>query len=187
MGGTNILSSNFMLKIFLSFAVFAFCQTASAEKLIQGSLAPLKGQTVIDCTTDFDEAEIGGLPLEEFIEYKSGDALDRGFEKEYHQAERDCWMKFVAEANDRMKNVRFARKADAPYQMTIKLITMDKDGRDNVCHYIFTEKSTGEIIAVVEGKNKGGRFGSFTNLMGDAFEFAGSSFGPWFSRQLRKL
>lgn len=177
---------SYFIKIILVVTLTWISTATSAQKLIEGSFYPLKGQTVIDCTTDFDNAEIGGLPLDEFMEYKADDSMDRGFEREYHQAERECWMKFVDEANKRMKNVRLAKKKDAPFLMTIKLITMDKDGRNNVCHYIFTEKLTGNIIAIVEAKNKGGRFGSFTNLMGDAFEYAGSSFGPWFSRQLRK-
>lgn len=169
------------------FTLISLPLSTSAQKLVEGSLLPLKGQTVIDCATDFDSAEIGGLPLDEFMEYQADDSMDRGFEREYHQAERECWMKFVEEANKRMKLVRFAKKKDAPFLMTIKLITMDKDGRNNVCHYIFSEKQTGNVIAIVEAKNKGGRFGSFTNLMGDAFEYAGCSFGPWFSRQLRQL
>lgn len=176
----------YFLIITLIITMSSLFEPLFAQKLIEGSLAPLKGQTVIDCTTDFDHADIGGLPLDEFIEYKADDALDRGFEREYQQAERECWMKFVDEANKRMKLTRLARKQDAPFLMTIKLITMDKDGRNNVCHYIFTDKNTDQVVAIVEAQNKGGRFGTFTNLMGDAFEYAGSSFGPWFSRQLRK-
>lgn len=168
--------------------VMLFSTKLSAQKLIEGSLEPLYGQTTINCVFDFMQAEAAGLPLDEFFEWKTAeDKKGKDFSEEYARGQKVCQMKFMEKANDKLKGVRLAKKEDAPYTLTVKMLTVDKAGRNNLCDYIFTNTETGETVAVVQMEGHGGRIGGFVNLMGDAFSDGGEQFGKWLNKQLEQI
>lgn len=159
----------------------------SAQKLTEGSFEPLVGQEVINCVFDFMHTEAAGMPLQEFIEWKTADDKNgEDFAPKFQKAQTSCQMSFMEKANDKLKGVRLAKSPEAEYTLTVKMISIDKPGRENVCDYTFTNTKTGETVAVVRMEGKGGHWGSFTNLMGDAFKDGGEKFGSYLNNQLKK-
>lgn len=163
-------------------------QKGNAQKITEGSLFPIYGQEVINCAFEFTDSEIGGMPFDEFVEWKMGDGRqNRDFDEELDNEIVHCQMIFMEHANEKLKGTRLAKRLSAKYTLTVKLATMDMYGRDNTCDYIFTETESGKKIAVIRMDAHGGRFGSFTNLMGDAFEEAGENFGKFLNKQLQQI
>jgi polygalacturonase len=108
-------------------------------------------------------AEVGGLTFEEYIEWKTAEEGDDYLEK-YERNQTSCMMNFMKCANSTLNNLRISRSPSAKYTLTVKMLYVDTPGRDNVCNYIFTNTQSGDSIAVVQMKGKGGTWGSFIVL-----------------------
>lgn len=180
---------NAMKKLMLMVVSLFICgASVSAQKLTEGSLGPIYGQEVINCVFDFMQTEAAGMPLDEFFEWKTAeDKKGEEFGPKFEKAQTSCQMNFMEKANEKLKDVRLAKKPGAEYTLTVKMLQIDKPGRENVCDYIFTNTATGEQIAVIRMEGKGGRFGSFTNLMNDAFKDGGEQFGEFLNKQFKQI
>jgi len=77
---------------------------------------------------------------------------------------------FIDRANREVDQTIFGAGVKADYKMVVKLVAIDSDGRFNTTDVSFVNLSSGEEVALVEFKCRGGHFGTFTNLMGDAFK-----------------
>ncbi len=173
---------------FLIVAILGCVATMSAQKLTEGSLEPIYGQSVINCVFDYSQLEAAGMPLQEFIEWKTADDKNgEDFGPKFDRGVKSAQMNFMEKANDKLKDVRFAKKDNAEYTLTVKMLTIDKPGRENTCEYIFTKTGSTEPIAVITMDGKGGRFGSFTNLMNDAFKDGGEQFGDFLNKQFKQI
>lgn len=162
--------------------------TASAQKLTEGSLEPIFGQAVINCVFDYSQLEAAGMPLQEFIEWKTADDKNgEDFAPKFDRGIKSAHMNFMEKANDKLKDVRFAKKDNAEYTLTVKMLTIDKPGRENTCEYVFTKTGSTEPVAIITMDGKGGRFGSFTNLMNDAFKDGGEQFGEFLNKQFKQI
>ena len=51
--------------------------------------------------------------------------------------------------------------------------------------YVFTDVATGNRLVVVTGTIKEGRYGSFSNLVGDVIREAGGDFGDFVAGKIR--
>lgn len=178
-----------MKKIIMLLVVALGCITnLSAQKLTEGSLEPVYGQTVINCVFDYSQLEAAGMPLQEFIEWKTADDKNgEDFGPKFERGIKSAHMNFMEKANDKLKDVRLAKKEDAAYTLTVKMLTIDKPGRENTCEYVFTQTGSNEPIAIITMNGKGGRFGSFTNLMNDAFKDGGEQFGEFLNKQFKQI
>lgn len=178
-----------MKKVILLLTIAISCiVNMSAQKLTEGSLEPIYGQSVINCVFDYSQLEAAGMPLQEFIEWKTADdKKGEDFGPKFERGVKSAQMNFMEKANEKLKDVRLAKKEDAEFTLTVKMLTIDKAGRENTCEYIFTKTGSTEPVAIITMDGKGGRFGSFTNLMNDAFKDGGEAFGEFLNKQFKQI
>lgn len=127
----------------------------------------------INVIIDFSEANVAGTNFGEFCE-RNIDA--KTFEKFSSEMER------LLDGLSGLKGYRFSYTPNAPITLLVKVREIDSDGRVNTSDFVLMDTSTKDVFSGVRIKSKGGRFGSFPNLMGDAFE---EEAGPKFIKQLK--
>jgi len=77
---------------------------------------------------------------------------------------------FVALACDKMKDIRFIWRQDLAYKVICNMKAINGKGQHADCDYTFIDNRTGKTLAVVNVECKGGKFGTFTNLLGDSMK-----------------
>lgn len=110
---------------------------------------------------DFSEATVMGMPLLTFIQNTMDESVFKDFNSEMNR---------LVEALNKAKDYKFGYNGQLPITLVVKVREIDEPGRVNTSDFVFVDTNTGENLAGVRIKSKGGRFGSFPNLMGDAFE-----------------
>lgn len=122
---------------------------------------------------DFSEATVAGRNIYDYIHAKLDQEKLSKFEPN---------MKRLVDALNDDKKYNFQYNAQLPITLVVKVRDVDEPGRVNTSDFVFVDTATGENIAGTRIKSKGGRFGSFFNLMGDAFE---EDAAPKFIKQLK--
>lgn len=155
-----------------------------AQELIQGSFEPLTDVRVVSVQFDMSQADIDGQTLHQFIEIKTFEEGD-GYSKEFDKDTREILGDFIDEFNDTNAPVVLTVSSSPSILLTIKVNHISRKGNEVSCHYIFSDRTTGAILATIAMTSKNGRIGSFTNLMGDAFEKAGKDLGKYSRKMLK--
>ena len=154
---------------------------ASAQKLKEGDLSFLKGENKLHVVFDYSDLKIEGKKETVFLE-KKGDK----WATDWNNAKSEFFEKFTKNANmvliDKDLDLRIGNFPDAKYQITIKVLTLDDDW-DMTTEVYFAKDS--KILAVVDLKGSAGKFGSPTNLTGDAMKDAGTRFGKFISKKIK--
>lgn len=155
-----------------------------AQELVQGSFRSLAEIRVVSVKWDLSKVDIEGQTINDFIEFKSyeeGQDYYDDFEKDIREILGD----FIDEFNDTNGPISLTVSSSPKVILTIQVNRISRKGNEVTCRYIFSDKATGEILTMVAMTSKDGRVGSFTNLMGDAFEKAGKDLGKYTKKMLK--
>lgn len=155
-----------------------------AQELVLGSFRSLAEVRVISVKWDLSKVDIEGQSIDDFIEFKSyeeGQDYHDDFEKDIREILGD----FIDEFNDTKSPISLTVSSSPKVILTVQVNRISRKGNEVTCDYIFSDKATGEILTMVAMTSKDGRIGSFTNLMGDAFEKAGKDLGKYTKKMLK--
>lgn len=135
-------------------------------------LYELYGSTpFVSIVFDFSGAYIDGVPGARYLELNQHAKAKKNltFREELDKYIPEVMQRFKDAISDELKDFRFSLAPGSPYTLVVKMLEVDKDGRDNTSEFIFFNEN-GQSLGGISMKSKGGRFGGFTNLMGDAYE-----------------
>ncbi|MCM1066081.1 MAG: CsgG/HfaB family protein [Muribaculaceae bacterium] len=121
---------------------------------------------------DFSKAMVDGVSAERFLQLNGQTEAKKGLtlEQELNVYLPEVKQRFKDELSDNLKDMRFTFAPGSQFTLLVKMIEVDKPGRNNISDYVFFETASGKVIGGLSFKSSGGRFGGFTNLMGDAYE-----------------
>ena len=147
---------------------FVWCSSSFAQIITKGSLSVLQDQKQVNMICDFDNCTVDKHSIE------------------YAKDQHDNWDLGVMEItkrfsdgyNDKSKHYsKFGNFPDAKYTLIYHLIDIDDD-QDTKGTIDIIETQTKELVVHIEKANgSAGMFGSFFNLLGDAFENLGQKLG----------
>lgn len=162
------------MKKFLLLVLSLFALESYSQKLVEGSLAPLKAAQKVELILDFSKAYIHGMSESEFSDY------EKGWDKDKPQIVG----LFMKETRDAIGDViRLGRYSDADYIMRVYVIDISVSG-DFECEVEVNDTSS-TTIAKIDFKAKGGRFGTKLNLIKDGAQHAGTALGSFLKKKLR--
>lgn len=120
---------------------------------------------------DFSGSYIDGVPCKRYLELNQHAKAkkDLTFREELDTYIPEVMQRFKDAMSDELGDFRFSLAPGSPYTLVVKMLEVDKDGRNNTSEFIFFNEN-GQSLGGISLKSKGGRFGGFTNLLGDAYE-----------------
>lgn len=134
------------------------------------NFGPIYNSNVFNIVVDFSETIVMGMTLQQFVDLKRRDPKKiKEFGNNFFTDINSEIERFIKALNDEAK-LNISYFPSAPVTLLVKVRTIDEPGRENVSDYVFIDTNTGQVISGIRLKSKGGRFGSWTNLLGDAFE-----------------
>jgi len=128
---------------------------------------------------------VGNESLDDYIQlmvFKNGDKYVDEFENEMKGAIID----FIDEYNDTNCPVVLTVSDKPVVDMLISIENISRNGNTITANYIYTNKESGNVLVAIQMTAKDGICGSFTNLMGDAFEEAGKKLGKYIKKNLKQ-
>jgi len=128
---------------------------------------------------------VGNESLDDYIQlmtFKNGDNYATQFKNEMDGVIAD----FIDEYNDTNCTPILTVSDKPEISMLISIENISRNGNTITANYIFTNKESGNVLVVIQMTAKDGRCGSFTNLMGDAFEEAGRKLGKYIKKNLKQ-
>lgn len=155
-----------------------------AQELVQGTLGSINNIYVATVQFDFSQAKVEEVPLEDFVgllAFEDGSKFREAFDKDIN----DILIDFIEEFNDTNCQMLLTVSPNSETVLTIKVKKISRKGNSVSCDYIITNKPDSKPIVIISMTSKDGRVGSFTNLMGDAFEKAGKDLGKYLKKQLK--
>lgn len=168
----------------ISLLAFGFV-SAQCQELLQGSFSPLLDYRVATVNIDLSNTDVEGQPLNDFIKFKTfeeGEDYPSEFQKDVNGITGD----FIEEFNDTNCPLLLTAGYENPLNLTVMVEAISRNGNSISCKYIFWHSSIDNPIVIVQLTSKDGRIGSFTNLMGDAFEKAGKDLGKYIKKHLKQ-
>lgn len=117
---------------------------------------------------DFSDARINGVHILNYLNSRA--KLDNSvYSKMEIMANR--FLKGLNETSRKFaRSFTWSYNTSLPVTLVVKVRTVDPDGRDNLSDYYFVDTADGTVLAGLKMTASGGRYGSFANLLGDAFE-----------------
>jgi len=155
-----------MKKLMLLIAATLISVAAFAQEFGEPTmLRPIYGTSTINVIVDFSKAEIIGFPYEERQEAIDDWARDR----------QEIYEDFVENLNDRLEGRRDRLVAgdypSAEYTIVVTPKTVTLNGYVTATiQYMKNLGEFGELFYSYDAKGKGGKLGTFTNLVGDGFD-----------------
>lgn len=166
--------------ILISFFILSF-NVCFAQKLTSGSLEDVFAQETLNVEFDFSKANIDGVKESALLNIGGERASDWKRDKE------EICAKFIFALHNKVdQEIEVGHYADAKYTLVFIPASFDDDGEVRGSVNIINKE--GGVVAVIEKVNgDGGRWGSFTNLCGDAMERAGENVGLCLWREHKKI
>lgn len=124
--------------------------------------------TQFNVVVDMSSATVEGIPVLKFREMKMV-SDEKGFGNDYFNNMQSEMSRFVKALNSE-KGMSFTFMPEVPVTLFVKMRVIDVPGRENISDFVFIDNKSGKNLGGVRIKSKGGRFGSWTNLLGDALE-----------------
>ena len=180
-----------MKRILLATVLLALAVTVYGQKVIGGNLEAIKDVQQIQVSFDYKDALIQGMIYEDFMakeqrEFSNSDYYD--FDEEWQKSlAAEHISRFVAAYNKvaAKKNLPILVSKEVPTKLGVKFASLERDGAA-VADYQFMD-SEGKKVAVIRWASpKGGIFGTFLNLLGDASEENGESFAKFLNKNINK-
>lgn len=170
---------------FLAVMMLGFT-AGNAQIVTQGSIEAISNDATATVDFDLTRAMVKGQSLEEYIEILSltkGPHYDERFEFEM----RDILGQFINEFND-VNGQIFMTVSDKPtLHMTIAIKQLSPKGNVADCDYVFWKYGIDDPLCVISMNIKEGRFGSFTNLLGDVFRESGEKLAKYLKKQIKAV
>lgn len=145
----------------ISFVPTGYNISYQPDELLYHNMGKLITSPSYNVIVDFSETTVVGRDMYDYVHA----TLDQ---EKLDKFGPNMQRLFEALNDDKKYNFQF--NATLPITLVIKVRDVDEHGRVNTSDFVFVDTATGENIAGTRIKSKGGRFGSFFNLMGDAFE-----------------
>ena len=154
----------FQLSFLTLLLAFLCSSPLSAQVLTKGSLSVLANQEKVNMICDFDKCTVD----KHTIEYA------KAKHENWDQGVVEIIQRFTDGYNEKTKNYcKFGDFPEAKYTLIYHLDNIDDD-QDTRGTIDIIETQTKEVVAHIEKANgSAGTFGSFFNLLGDAFENLG--------------
>ncbi len=160
--------------------------STTAQKIIAGDILKIPGGSTFYTTFDFSTTTVAGQPFEDFIEIKA--VSDSYTDTDIDELKRDIISvlgQFIEEFNDNADLLKLSVRKKNDLQLTIVIKEMSRKGNSADCDYIFSRSNSTDPLLVISMTTKEGRFGSFTNLMGDVFREAGENLANFMTKALK--
>lgn len=171
--------------------LFAFTLGVQAQKITSGNLFFLFSEEELNVVIDYSKVVIDGKSETLFLQQRKNLKHDGQDWNAYWEQEvkKDLRNKFMNNFNGELSKSPLKLQGgvypNAKYTATIYVLNIDSDGECD-SEVIFTQKDSGEIVAIVSKLNgDGGKYGSFENLAGDGFQRAGTNLGKFICKQIR--
>lgn len=171
-------------KIIISLLLMLSYGCGRAQQVTQGTISSLTGVHAVTVEYDFSNALVDGIPLNDYIEISQLTEGD-SYRQEFEQEKKEIIADFIEEFNDTNCPILLTISTNPAVSMLIQVKSISRNGNTITCDYTFKEKSSGHILAEIALTAKDGRCGSFSNLMGDAFEEAGKKLGKFIKKNLK--
>lgn len=155
-----------------------------AQELIQGTFDSLNNIHIATVQFDFSQAQVEEAPYEDYVgllAFEDGSKFREAFYKDIN----DILIDFIEEFNDTNCPILLTVSPNPDTVLTIKVKRISRKGNSVSCDYIISNNPDSNSIVIISMASKDGRVGSFTNLMGDAFEKAGKDLGKYLKKQLK--
>ena len=163
-----------MKKWFITAIMILGVVTVNAQKVTKGSFRALANETTVSLSIDYTDAKIDKVPFDIFLEG----------EEKWEEGYREIMLKLIREANRSGGGMKYSSQRTGNYQLVFKALKVDRDG-ETTGNLLLQDKD-GNVIGEAEKVNaNGGRFGSQTNLMGDAAEKLGKKIGQFIKKQIK--
>lgn len=154
-------------------AALTIALDASARRpKVEGDFTVINQERLsVQVNLDYTEAMMDDMPFEKAI-------LDMKYTREQWDqiVVPELAAKFCASANRECKSVLLSNATNSLYTITVRAITVDDDGETEAV-VTLRENATNAVLGEVTLNADGGRYGSWTNLMGDAMERMGETLG----------
>lgn len=146
-----------------------------AQKLAEGSLDALKGESRMNVELDYSNAVLKGMSFKDYVAQ----------EENWDKGVKEIKAKFVEEFNKSNKGKITAGSFDnTKYTLRIDAIKVEKRGTTTADAYIVdAEGKTVAKITKIEGE--GGKWGTHLNLMGDGATNMGAILGKFFKSKVK--
>lgn len=138
-----------------------------SEEFVIRDFNKLQQSNNFNVVIDFSDATVVGMPFSEFIESKK--MSDPAYYGDAFLPELRAETSRILTKLNKSKDYNFGFNPKARATLYIKVRIIDENGKTNTSDYVFVT-NTGEIIGGMSIRSKGGRFGGFANLLGDALE-----------------
>lgn len=138
-----------------------------AQKVTKGSLSVLKNEKQLNMVCDFTNCTIDKKPAYYKIQK----------EENWEKGVSEITTRFGEGLSKKMRTLIVGQFPEAKYTLVYNIANIDDD-QDCKGTMVLKDTQTGEIIAEIEkAYGKAGMYGSFFNLLGDAFENLGKKIG----------
>ena len=168
-----LLTLIFALGLLLSVNV-----SAARFFITEGDFAAVNSDAPVKIVIDFDSTMVDGLSLDEFL-------TDINHRAEFKMEVNKYYADFIKRFNSHCEHLTLTRSGDRELQLTVNVKSIVPKGNVADIEYVFTDVATGKRLAVVTGTIKEGRYGSFSNLVGDVIREAGGDFGDFVAGKIR--
>lgn len=167
-----------MKRIALALLLAAVCIPAFGQR-VTGTFSPLKKQTRVKMVVDYSEADIMGMPEEQWYT----------FEEDWAHDKVEVVSLFFNYANRELEKEKLFVVGSYNFDMeyTLYLIVRSVDIRGNHdCDLVLVYNDEFEIGRATGIRAEGGTFGSKLNLMKDGAEHTGKAVGKFLVKELSK-
>lgn len=130
--------------------------------MIAGELSFLKGEQYLNVEIDYSEALIGGYEESNILEY----------EEDWENDKPTLYRKFIDEFSDILKTHIAGKISKANYTVIVKTLEIRNNGNMKA-YFVISDTNERTVYRSETYSAKGGRFGSFLNLVGDGMESLG--------------
>ncbi len=146
-----------------------------AQKLAEGSLDALKGESRMNVELNYNNAVLKGMSFKDYVAQ----------EENWDKGVKEIQAKFVEEFNKSNKGKTTIGSFDnAKYTLRIDAIKVEKRGTTTADAYVVdAEGKTIAKITKIEGE--GGKWGTHLNLMGDGATNMGALLGKFFKSKVK--
>ncbi|MBQ6311347.1 MAG: hypothetical protein IJK74_07365 [Bacteroidales bacterium] len=165
-----------MKKVLLTLILAVVGFSAMAQQ-VTGTFAPLKNQARVKMIVDYSEADIMGMPEEQFYTY----------EKDWAKDKIVALSQLYSAANEVLSKKAFSvgnYSFDTDYTLYIFVRSVDVKGNHD-CDLVLVANDEVEVGRANGIRASGGRFGSKLNLMKDGMEHTGTAVGKFLLKQVK--
>ncbi len=175
-----------MKRVLFVLAAMLLTLSAGAQKIVEGSVPSLKGETKINFKVDYSETKIENMSIEDWLDYRQTEQPDYNAADELEKELKPTLQsEIVGALNKKLqkKGVTLTTKGTAKYTLVVSPISITKKGKNrNLCSLV---DANGKTLVKFEVSGRGGTFGSMDNLWGDGYENSGKTIASFVAQCFR--